>query len=204
MTGYVPNVPLSNQSLGQTQPTINTNFTVLNTAFGTDHVNYTSSALPTAGNSGRHNQVSLVQQATDSTISGSLAALYTKAAPTTASAADLYYEYNTNNVVQMTGGGVTAAAWCQFNGSIAGTNPPTAGYNVTNITRNSAGNYTVNFTRNFTNTIYASLITATGNFSGTSILINTRVPAALTFTVLNVISATDSGDISIVIFGKLK
>lgn len=37
-------------------------------------------------------------------------------------------------------------AWCNFNGATAGTNAPRAGYNVTNITKNSAGDYTINFT----------------------------------------------------------
>ena len=62
MSGYVSNVPLSNQSLGQTQPTINTNFQVLNTNFGVDHVDFTNASPSSGGNGGRHNQVSLVQQ----------------------------------------------------------------------------------------------------------------------------------------------
>lgn len=37
-------------------------------------------------------------------------------------------------------------AWAYFNGTTAGTNAPTAGGNVTTITRNSTGNYTANFT----------------------------------------------------------
>lgn len=39
----------------------------------------------------------------------------------------------------------TAAAWCTFDGTKTGTNAPTAGFNVKSVTRNSAGNYTVNF-----------------------------------------------------------
>jgi len=37
-------------------------------------------------------------------------------------------------------------AWCTFDGTLTGTNAPSAGGNVTSVTRNSAGNYTVNFT----------------------------------------------------------
>jgi hypothetical protein len=35
--------------------------------------------------------------------------------------------------------------WCMFNGTTAGTNAPTAGFNVTSVTRNGVGDYTVNF-----------------------------------------------------------
>lgn len=58
MSGYVSNVPLSNQTLGQTQPTINTNFTVLNDNMGVDHVDFTNAAFP-IGLGGTHEQVTL-------------------------------------------------------------------------------------------------------------------------------------------------
>ena len=48
-----------------------------------------------------------------------------------------------------------AKAWCTFDGSTAGTNAPTAGYNVTSVTRTAAGNYTVNFTTAFSAATYA-------------------------------------------------
>ena len=37
-------------------------------------------------------------------------------------------------------------AWCVFNGATTGTNAPTAGGNVSTVTRNSTGSYTINFT----------------------------------------------------------
>lgn len=37
-------------------------------------------------------------------------------------------------------------AWCMFNGQAAGTNAPTAGYNVASVTRNGEGDYTITFT----------------------------------------------------------
>jgi hypothetical protein len=37
-------------------------------------------------------------------------------------------------------------AWCRFNGTTTGTNAPTAGGNVSTVTRNGAGDYTINFT----------------------------------------------------------
>lgn len=47
-----------------------------------------------------------------------------------------------------------AKFWCSFNGQLTGTNAPIAGYNVASITRNSVGNYTINFTTPFTSSNY--------------------------------------------------
>lgn len=41
---YTPNVPLANDIVSETQPTILTNFQVLNTIFGNDHYQYTDSS----------------------------------------------------------------------------------------------------------------------------------------------------------------
>lgn len=45
-------------------------------------------------------------------------------------------------------------AWCRFDGTATGTNAPSAGYNVTSVTRNSAGNYTINLTTAMSSTSY--------------------------------------------------
>lgn len=37
-------------------------------------------------------------------------------------------------------------AWCNFDGTLTGTNAPRAGGNVASVTRNSVGDYTINFT----------------------------------------------------------
>lgn len=79
MSGYISNVPLSNQTLSQTQPTINNNFTVLNANMGADHVDFTNSPPP-GGNGGLHNKVSLVQQGGDPSSATSIDILYTKSA----------------------------------------------------------------------------------------------------------------------------
>jgi hypothetical protein len=47
------NVPLSTQSLGQTQSLIQANFSTINTAFGINHVTYNDGS----GNQGKHNLV---------------------------------------------------------------------------------------------------------------------------------------------------
>lgn len=48
-----------------------------------------------------------------------------------------------------------AVAWCNFNGLLTGTNAPRAGGNVTSITRNGAGDYTINFTTALPDANYA-------------------------------------------------
>ena len=46
-------------------------------------------------------------------------------------------------------------AWCIFNGTTTGTNAPTAGGNVTSVTRNGTGDYTINFTTAMPDANYA-------------------------------------------------
>lgn len=46
-------------------------------------------------------------------------------------------------------------AWCVFNGNTTGTNSPTAGLNVSTVTRNATGDYTINFTSTLTDANYA-------------------------------------------------
>jgi len=63
-------------------------------------------------------------------------------------------ETATSNVVSVTPGTQqyhpsACKAWCRFNGETTGTNAPTSGYNVTSVTRNSTGNYTITFTTAF-------------------------------------------------------
>lgn len=55
-----------------------------------------------------------------------------------------------------------AKAWCFFNGATAGTNAPTAGYNVTSVTRNGTGDYSVNLTTAFSSANYAIVCTGRG------------------------------------------
>jgi len=53
-----------------------------------------------------------------------------------------------------------AKAWCKFDGTLTGTNSPSAGYNVTSVTRDSTGNYTINLTTAFSGTNYVVIGTA--------------------------------------------
>ncbi len=70
--------------------------------------------------------------------------------------------------------------WCSFNGTTAGTNAPIAGYNVVSVTKNSTGNYTINYIVPFSSTIYV----VTGNCRKTGGVINSIVldPAILNTT----------------------
>ncbi len=52
---YNPGIPTANQTFKETQGPINTNFTVANTAFGVDHVNF-----QTVSNQGLHKKVTLI------------------------------------------------------------------------------------------------------------------------------------------------
>ncbi|MFC5524006.1 hypothetical protein [Polaromonas jejuensis] len=44
--------------------------------------------------------------------------------------------------------------FCVFNGGLAGTNAPLSGYGVTSVTRNSAGNYTVNLSTTYSDNLF--------------------------------------------------
>lgn len=92
-----------------------------------------------------------------------------------------------------------AKAWCFFNGNTAGTNAPTAGYNVTSVTRNSAGNYTVNFTTAMSSTSYCFVAIA-GALSGNanSCHPSTMLTTAATFLCQD--SGGSSADTSTVMF----
>jgi hypothetical protein len=100
----------------------------------------------------------------------------------------------------------TAKAWAFFNGTTVGTNVPTAGYNVTNVTRNGAGDYTVNFTNPMTNASYAVVATGASN-AGTRNLNDNDTTTARTVSAVRLISlnsgnaATDSDRVSVMVFG---
>jgi hypothetical protein len=57
-------------------------------------------------------------------------------------------------------------AWCIFNGTTTGTNAPTAGGNVSTVTRNAVGDYTINFTTAMPDANYSTIITAKETSAG--------------------------------------
>lgn len=75
-------------------------------------------------------------------------------------------------------------AWCKFNGALTGTNAPTAGGNISSITRNSTGSYTANFTNAMPDANYAVCVTggSTGAQSGYISSQSTSSFSLITFT----------------------
>ena len=55
-----------------------------------------------------------------------------------------------------------AKAWAVFDGTVAGTNAPTAGFGVATITRNAVGDYTINFSPSLSTANYSITITGQG------------------------------------------
>lgn len=69
-----------------------------------------------------------------------------------------------------------AKAWCLFSGTATGTNAPTVGYNVTSVTRNGAGDYTVNFTTAFATANYVCIANSVNSANNTFMEINGATP----------------------------
>jgi hypothetical protein len=96
----------------------------------------------------------LIAPISDPNQAGNISSVYTK---TSGSGVELFYQHGTASlgVSQLTGGGVTAAAYCTFNGAGVLT---AGGFNVASSTRVVKGIYSVSFTRNFANTNYIAIV----------------------------------------------
>jgi len=94
-----------------------------------------------------------------------------------------------------------AKAWCIFNGTTAGTNAPTAGFNVTSVTRNSAGNYSVNLTRSMQSANAAAIAMGNAVTSGTSICTQLSTSAKVNILIDVSGTPTDNGEVKFVLFG---
>jgi hypothetical protein len=75
-----------------------------------------------------------------------------------------------SGVLKVQSNGVTtnALAWVNFNGATAGTNAARSSYNVTSVTKNAAGDYTINFTNAMTDTNYLMVGGISSNASSSS------------------------------------
>jgi hypothetical protein len=101
----------------------------------------------------------------------------------------------------------SATAWCNFNGTLTGTNAARSAYNVSSVTRNSAGNYTVTFTTAYAGTNYA--VTVGGSFGFSNYVgypqITSQTTANLTIICYQVgnlsLTPLDAPTISIAVFG---
>lgn len=187
---YNPAIPQANDIISQSQGQILTNFTVLDSnsvGFGVDHIQFSASA-----DQGKHKKSTYTRIAAPGSVATELV-LYQKAA---GASSDLFFQRD--GVVaetQLTGGGITTAAWCQFDGS----NPAILHeqYNVTSVVRNSSGNYTIMFGRIFATTLYCVLI------SGTLTPGNTSIARAAGSCTITISSGTDSADVCVAFFGTL-
>lgn len=99
---------------------------------------------------------------------------------------------------QITGGGITAAAWGFM---LGGTGALVAGYNCTTV-RNSVGNYTIFFTRPFSSANYAPIITPYIAINA-HIGIASQNPSSFNFVTFAPTNPTDSAQIGFVFFGYL-
>ena len=91
-------------------------------------------------------------------------------------------------------------AWCTFNGTTAGTNAPTSGGNVSTVTRNSAGSYSINLTTAMSDALYSTQCTTSRSAGSWAYL------GASTSSVVNIVTynsagtPTDSDQINVAIF----
>jgi hypothetical protein len=164
---FNPGIPQPNDLISQSQAQIQTNFSQLDTAFGIDHT-----AFSIMANQGQHKQVTLIAPISNPNQSGNISSVYTK---TSGTGVELFYQHGTADlgVSQLTGGGITAAAWAYFTVS-AGVVTVLASFNVSGIANTGAGTaVTITFLRGFGTANYAALIngyqTGTGDTGGRKI-----------------------------------
>lgn len=202
---YNPNIPQANQLISASQLPIQTNFAIIDdptVGFGVNHVQLTA-----ATNQGRHTKIDFTQQPAGPG-PGSLATqlcLFQQASnPPGGTNSELFFQRDgVAAITQLTGGGITSGAWCQFNGNTAGTNPPTEGFNVTSVKRNNPGDYTLNFTRNFATSNYSAQVLPNFNIGTGYIIELIRNVNNLTIKIRRNSVLTDTSDISVLIFGTL-
>jgi hypothetical protein len=192
---FNPNIPQPNDLISASQAQIQTNFAQADTAFGIDHTPFS-----TLANQGQHKQVTLIAPIANPNQAGNISSVYTK---TSGTGVELFYQHGTanNGVSQLTGGGVTAAAWCYYDG----TNLVNS-FNVSSVVYGGGGGFTVNFTRPFTNGNYAVIVTLDIDGTGknaTGILITARNAAFVTWTSRAQDGSTFQFPFSAVFFGVL-
>lgn len=202
MSSYFPAIPAATDDPSSSQSQIQTNFGSINTQFSIDHVPLTSGT-----NQGYHTKVTFSQVQADPALSSPITEAYTK---TSSNATvndrfnDLYYYQKnvtgTSNVIQITGGGVTAACWITFDGAAPVT---TNSYNVASITRSSMGVYVVNFSRPFSSASYCVIPSFSAINVGYTTFIAAQSAASLTFRTYLNNALVDANPVNLVIFGIL-
>ena len=114
---------------------------------------------------------------------------------------------DTSGIIKLQSNGVTtnALAWVNFNGT---TSPGTirSQYNVSSVTKNNTGDYTVNFTTALSDANYSAQVTA-GNgvndiFCSAPYTTAATVSAVRLLTLLGNRTPTDSSTVSVTVFGN--
>lgn len=160
-------IPLSSDSPALFPSQSQQNFQVLNTILAKDHQ---FNNTPSGGdNSGYHNVIHMLVQSTPSTVSGT-GQLYAKLA---SGVVQLFYKDGSGTEYQITPKSATnIVAAVNFNG-ISGASIRGTALNVSSVTRNSTGVYTVNFTTPLSNNNY--IVQLTGMRNGGSGISNGQV-----------------------------
>ena len=107
--------------------------------------------------------------------------------------------------------GQQATAWCYFDGTLTGTNPPIDGFNVESVTRNGPGDYIINFSEPMDNDNWsisatfegqgASIVTGELRIPNGSIRSTTQAQIFCAHDNNAIIDATDCNTGNVVIFG---
>lgn len=103
-----------------------------------------------------------------------------------------------------------AKAWVNFDGTLSGTITPRASYNVSSVTKNATGDYTINFTSAMADANYAISVTGSSNGIGSVIassMINIATAPSKTavrvgFTFGNTGTPGDPSRCSVIVFGN--
>jgi len=110
-----------------------------------------------------------------------------------------------SGIVKVQSNGVTtnALAWVNFNGTSSTPITPRASYNVSSVTKNGTGDYTLNFANALTDANYAILVTGTygsaNNFNGTA---PTTTAARISTYATTTAANQDSAYIGVAVFGN--
>lgn len=136
-------------------------------------------------------------------ISGDTSGAITVSAPAVAGTTTLTLPATTGTVLNDATVGV-CRAWVTFNGTLSGTITPRASFNVTNITKNGTGDYTLNFTTALANANYAFLVTPTSSTAATNgnavRTVTTISTSAFRFVISNGSAIADVDYVNVAIF----
>lgn len=92
----------------------------------------------------------------------------------------------------------SAKAWAMFDGTTVGTHAPTVGYNITSVTRNGTGDYTITWATDFSTANYVISCTVTAYQCG---ITTQAAGTAQLSTTISDGTSTDMAVVSVVAYG---